>query len=106
MTLQKRFKSNRIMVVLLFAFIVSLTTGCKQNVGTWPPDKVAPIVAKSLEISDLSLVKTDAGMEGTGKRADGETMTVKVTQDSANNKFSWDAKGDRGSFEAGSYELK
>ena len=106
MTLQKRFKSNRIMVVLLFAFIVSLTTGCKQNVGTWPPDKVAPIVAKSLEISDLSLVKTDAGMEGTGKRADGETMTVKVTQDSANNKFSWEAKGDRGFFEAGSYALQ
>lgn len=106
MTLQKRFKSNRIMVVLLFAFIASLTTGCKQNVGTWPPDKVAPIVVKSLEISDLSLVKTETGLGGTGKRADGETVTVKVTQDSANNKFSWEAKGDRGFFEAGSYELK
>lgn len=106
MVLQKLFKSNRNIIVILFAFLASLSAGCKQNVGTWPPDKVAPIVAKSLEISDLSLVKTDAGMEGTGKRADGETMTVKVTQDSANNKFSWEAKGDRGTFEAGSYALQ
>jgi hypothetical protein len=89
-----------------FTLTLFLITGCKQNPGNWPVEKVTPVVAESLKLSDLVLTKTSSGMEGKGKTADGETFTVIVKQDPAQSKISWDAKGDRGSFEEGSFSLQ
>lgn len=98
------FKSVVIKMVLVVMLLPLV--GCKENVGNWPPEKVAPIVGQSLELSDFTLSKVGDTLEGTGKRTDGETVTVKVTQDPTNNKFTWDAKGDRGLVEMGNYTMQ
>jgi hypothetical protein len=90
---------------LVAAIGVTCLSGCKDNPGKWAPDKVATKVAESLEVTDLTLSSTANGLEGTGKRSDGETITVVVKQDSTGGKITWDAKGDRGFVETGSYSL-
>lgn len=88
-------------LVMVIGLVCS--SGCKENPGEWAPDKIATQVASSLEITGLSLTSTATGLEGSGKRADGETISVVVRRDSANKKISWEAKGDRGFVETGSY---
>ncbi len=81
-------------------------TGCAENPGTWSQDKVSAKISESLELTEVSLTKTGDGYDGTGKRADGETLKFVITQDAEAHRMSWDAKGDRGFFEDGFYELK
>jgi hypothetical protein len=90
---------------LVIAISIACLSGCKDNPGKWAPDKVTTKVAESLEVTDLTLNSTANGLEGTGKRSDGETITVVVKQDSAGGTIAWDAKGDRGFVETGSYSL-
>ena len=85
-----------------------LCSGCSQdNPGTWPRDRVSAKVMESLQMTEVTLSPDPAGgFSGTGKRADGETLTLTVTQDAATHRISWDAKGDRGFVEDGYFELK
>jgi hypothetical protein len=95
---------------LLWAVLV--VAGCKDNPGNWPKEKLAEhvkdsLIREGLEVSEVSLTeKEGGGFEGVGKVADGETLKLIVTQDPAAHRIEWDAKGDRGSFLDGSYELK
>ena len=89
-----------------------LVAGCADNPGTWPQDKLAKHVQESLvqqgiEVTNVTLIpKEGGGYEGTAEVADGETLQLIVTQDPAARRLTWDAKGDRGSFLDGFYELK
>jgi hypothetical protein len=85
-----------------------LLAGCAaDNPGTWSQDKLEAKVMESLELTEIALVpKPEGGYDGTGKRADGETLTFTLTQDATAHRFSWNAKGDRGFVEEGYYELK
>lgn len=82
------------------------TTGCKDNPAKWPPDRIASKVAESLEISGLKLTPTANGLEGSGKRSDGETINVTVTLHPDTFEYRYDAKGDRGFVEEGKYLLE
>lgn len=90
----------------ILLLIVAFCLGCKENnPGKWPADQVAVKVSESLELSELVLNATGNGLEGSGKRSDGETVSVIVKQDETDRKISWEAKGDRGFVESGSYFL-
>ena len=81
--------------------------GCRDNPGTWGAEKVSTKIAASLELSDVTLSpRPEGGFSGSGKRADGETITFTISQDAEAHRMSWDAKGDRGFVEEGFYELK
>ncbi|MEZ6134505.1 MAG: hypothetical protein R3C53_06315 [Pirellulaceae bacterium] len=86
--------------------------GCADNPGAWPAEKAASYVKEALieqgvEVTEISLTpKADGGFEGKAKESSGETLKLIITQDAANRRLTWDAKGDRGSFLDGSYELK
>lgn len=83
-----------------------LLVGCKKdNPGTWPVEKVTQKVIESLQLSELELNKSEKGFEGTGKRSDGESFSVQITQDPSSSMISWDAKGDRGTNEIGNFRL-
>jgi hypothetical protein len=103
--------SRKLSAVVIFA-VCLLVSGCADNPGTWPQDKVATLVKDSLvkdglEVTEISLSPKDGGgFEGTGSVAGGETVKLVVTQDAAARRISWDAEGDRGSYFSGSYELK
>ncbi len=58
-----------------------LCSGCSQdNPGTWPRDKVSAKVMESLQMTEVTLSPDPAGgFSGTGKRADGEMLTLTVT---------------------------
>jgi hypothetical protein len=96
----------------LAGFILSLTCllmgGCgRDNPGKWPATRVATQVAKSLEIEGGLTLETSSGtLVGTGKRADGELLSVTVTQHPEKNEIRWEAKGDRGFVETGYYALE
>ena len=79
--------------------------GCGPNPGQWPQEKVAAHLSESLELQDVSLTKTAEGYNGSGMRSDGEKLTFTVTQDPTARKISWDAKGDRGFVEQGSFQI-
>jgi hypothetical protein len=80
--------------------------GCKENPGKWAPAKVSTEVGARLEITGLVLTPSTKGLEGSGKRSDGETITVIVTQDANLGEIRWDAKGDRGFVEEGNFSLR
>lgn len=94
-------------VMFVFALV-----GCGDNPGKWPKEKAAEYVKQSLieqgmEMNDVTLAeKPGGGFEGTGKVADGETLTLTVTQDADDHRLNWEAQGDRGSILDGSYRLK
>jgi hypothetical protein len=57
-------------------------------------------------LSGLNLQpRAEGGFTGTGKREE-ETITVIVTQNPAESRIDWDAKGDRGFVETGFFELR
>lgn len=103
--------SRKLAAGLIFVLCL-LITGCADNPGTWPQDKLADhvkasLVEDGLEVTEISLSpKEGGGFEGTGSVAGGETVKLVVTQDAAARRISWDAEGDRGSYFSGSYELK
>lgn len=99
-----RFRGKAIFAIPLL-LVLLFTTGCKENPAHWPAEKVAEIVAKKLEVSDLTLQPTDSGFEGSGLRSDGETVNVVVTLHPDDFEFRWDGKGDRGFIYEGSYGL-
>jgi hypothetical protein len=79
--------------------------GCADNPGTWPLPKVEAKLTESLQLSDVNMeAAPDGGFTGTGKSAEGETISFSVKQDAAARRISWDAKGDRGFVEEGYYE--
>lgn len=83
-----------------------MLAGCAENPGTWGEDKVKAKIIEKLELEDVTLTANpEGGYTGKGMR-DGETFTVKITQDPAAHRLSWDAESDRGSFEDGFFELK
>lgn len=94
-----------------YACIFSLTllvvfSGCRDNPGKWTTERVAEKVSESLELSSLELTTTADGMEGSGKRSDGETVSVVVELQPQDSKFTWEATGDRGFVESGYFQLK
>ncbi len=99
-------------VKVLVALLVLAVAGCGDNPGKWPKEKVAEHVKESLigqkmDMSDVTLTeKVGGGFEGTGTVAGGETLSLTITQDADNHRLIWEAKGDRGSFLDGSYQLK
>jgi len=102
---------NRKNMRIIFAGLVIigglLTGGCRDNPGTWGAEKVAAKITSSLELSDVTVkARPEGGFAGSGKRADGETITFTIHQDAEAHRLSWDAKGDRGFVEEGFYELK
>ena len=79
----------------------------QKSPGNWPEGKVAAKIQEKLELSELSLVPNpEGGFTGTGKSAEGETFTIKITQDPSQGRLNWDSEGDRGTFDSGFYELK
>lgn len=93
------------LIALLFQCL--MIAGCAENPGKWPEDKVATKIQEKLELSELSMVPNpEGGFTGTGKSAEGETFTIKITQDPAQGRLNWDSEGDRGTFDSGFYELK
>jgi hypothetical protein len=102
MVLVDKFK----LILLILGLSVGLT-GCQDNPGTWQEPKVKVKVMENLELTEATLTPLlEGGFEGSGKRADGETVTFTITQDADAHRMSWDAKGDRGFVEDGFYELK
>ncbi len=103
--------AKNLAIACLFCITLTLV-GCADNPGTWPKEKLAEHVKDSLikegmEMTDVTLSeKEGGGFEGTGMVTGGETLKLIVTQDAAARRITWDAKGDRGSFLDGSYELK
>ncbi len=103
--------SQKLCIGTIFLFCL-LVSGCADNPGTWPQDKLSAHVKESLvkdglEVTEVKLSpKEGGGYERTGSVEGGETLQLVVTQDAAARRISWDAKGDRGSFFSGSYELK
>ncbi|MCC7335991.1 MAG: hypothetical protein IT422_12895 [Pirellulaceae bacterium] len=99
-------------VQALVAMIAFTLVGCGDNPGTWPKEKAAEYIKQSLieqgmEMNEVTLTeKAGGGFEGIGTVAEGETLTLTVTQDADDHRLIWDAKGDRGSFLDGSYRLK
>ncbi len=92
------------LVACLLLGLWACSIGCnRKNPGTWSADKVAAHLSEQLQASDVQLESTPSGFTGTGMRADGETLTIVVAQDPANQEFRWDVKGDRGFVEDGSY---
>lgn len=82
-------------------------TGCrKENPGTWPAEKIEAQLIERFNLSEVSLEKKEGGFEGSGTAEDGETYTFDIKQFPSESKYTWDAKGDRGTFEDGFYELK
>ncbi|HAC91335.1 MAG TPA: hypothetical protein DCF63_12015 [Planctomycetaceae bacterium] len=99
---------NKMVSLLLGAslLLVSLTGCRKDNPGKWPAERVTAKVAESLQLSEFSLSPATNGLEGSGKRADGETLKVVVTLHPDTSEIRWNAKGDRGFEEEGSYQLQ
>ncbi|MBX3420509.1 MAG: hypothetical protein KF752_03025 [Pirellulaceae bacterium] len=96
-----------LLVVCLCGCAILAMSGCRQdNPGSWPVERVTAKVAESLGLSDLNLQNTERGLEGTGKRADGELLKLTVTQHPDEHAIRWEATGDRGFVEEGSYQLK
>jgi len=93
-------------VSLLTLTVVLGLCGCKDNPAKWPTDRVASEVAERLELTGLSLTSTVNGLEGTGQRSDGETVSVIVSLQPETSQFTWEAKGDRGFVEEGYYQLQ
>jgi len=96
---------------IVFIALTSMTvclSGCGDNPGSWPQEKVEAKVVEGLSLSEIALSPSaEAGVfTGTGKNAEGETFTLKVTQNADTKKISWDAKGDRGTMEVGSFSLQ
>lgn len=93
-------------VLVVFSGLL-VFAGCGENPGTWGAEKVSTKIAASLELADVSVTpRPEGGFVGSGKRADGETITFTILQDAEAHRMSWDAKGDRGFVEEGFYELK
>lgn len=91
----------------LFVLCCLIATGCRDNPGKWPAEKVEGQIMRSLEL--VEIIQSDKNPDGftiNGKRSDGETLTITITQDPENSRMSWDAKGDRGFVEQGYHELK
>ncbi len=96
-------------VVVVALTLVIYTVGCeeKKHPGNWAAAEVQAKVKQSLNLSELTVTPDPAGgFQGTGKNAEGETFTIKITQDVAAKKLSWDSKGDRGSNEVGHFEFQ
>lgn len=103
--------AKKLVIACLFCCALTVA-GCADNPGTWPKEKLVEHVKDSLikegvEMTEVTLTeKEGGGFEGTGMVKGGETLKLIVTQDATARRITWDAKGDRGSFLDGSYELK
>ncbi|NND96003.1 MAG: hypothetical protein HKN47_01590, partial [Pirellulaceae bacterium] len=73
---------NRIATICALVLLV-VSLGCRgDNPGTWTNDKVSAKMMESLNLTEITLSPDPSGgFSGTGKRADGETITVTVNQD-------------------------
>ena len=100
-----RWYQKTAVICLVCSF--SCLIGCRDNPGKWPQPKVQAKIQENLELVEATLTPSPSGgFQGSGKRADGETVTFTITQDPAASRMQWDAKGDRGFVEDGFYELK
>lgn len=91
--------------VILLAVLFGLS-GCKENPAKWPNDRIAEKVSESLDTTGLTLTATEKGLEGTGKREDGESVDVIVTLHPESSEIRWNAQGDRGFIEEGKFQLR
>ena len=96
--------------VLTSAILVGfcLVAGCADNnPGNWSQQQVADKMTERFELTDITInPASSGGFEGSGTRADGETITFQVTMDPDNYRINWDAQGDRGFIETdGFYEI-
>ena len=100
---------RRILCLLLF---LGLLSGCSDNPGTWPAEKLEAHVKDSLNregmnITEVSLTSAGEGVyTGTAMDEGGEKLELEVKQEPSAKRLTWDAKGDRGSFLNGSYQLE
>lgn len=83
-------------------------SGCADNVGKWPLEQVEAKVLESLNLAEISLQAADEPgvFRGVGAAGSGETFELTVWQDEAGNELRWEARGDRGTTEVGSYGLE
>lgn len=82
-------------------------TGCADNPGKWPLPKLEAKISENLELTSIELApRPEGGYQGSGQRADGETVKFTITQDPEAHRIEWQAQGDRGFVEDGYYELK
>jgi hypothetical protein len=89
---------------LVWLSILSLiAVGCREasHPGNWNADRVSNYLSERLEASEMKLEPTGKGFQGTAKRADGETLTIDVSQFPARQEFNWTVNGDRGFVEEG-----
>lgn len=84
--------------------LILMTVGCEpSHPGNWGADQIAEKLAERLQASDVKLEPTEKGFRGTGKRADGEILTIDVSQFPERQEFTWTVEGDRGFVEEGFY---
>lgn len=101
MVFGKKFGFSVVMLVCL------LLVGCGDNPGNWPEERVKAKIQEKLELVEVSISeRQEGGFEGSGKRADGETVEFEISQNPDEHQMSWEATGDRGFVEEGFYELR
>ncbi|MEM7474409.1 MAG: hypothetical protein AAF483_05395 [Planctomycetota bacterium] len=90
---------------LVLGMIIFAMSGCNlrpvDNPGEWAVERVTTKMEERCEATEVELTKTAEGFEGTGKRADGETLKIEVTQDAEAQRLDWKVTGDRGFFDEG-----
>ena len=94
----------RFLVVGLFALLI---VGCNPpHPGVWELPKVESHIKQAMELTELKLEPSGAGaFTGTGKSADGESFKLKIKQDVAGKRLSWEYEGDRGTIGDEKYEF-
>lgn len=90
------------------ALLLMCVGGCNQpHPGTWTETQVEAKIQQKMSLAEIDLQPAaDAGkLTGTGKNADGETFDLTVTQDVDGMRLDYEAEGDRGSIESGTFSL-
>ena len=93
------------------ALLTLAVVGCNrvENPATWSQAQLETKLKETLNsefkvnLSELSLTKSDSGYTGTAKTASGETYKVAVTNDAANRKVAYKFESDRGDHIEGDY---
>lgn len=92
--------------------LVSLTlVGCNRvdNPAAWSQAQLETKLKETLKdrfqvnVTEMTLTKSDGGYTGTAKNSTGETYTVAITNDAANKRVAYKLDSDRGDHIEGDY---
>ena len=98
--------SNQIYIYIIIV-LISLTSCQRPHPGNYSQLEVETQVKKSLKLTEIKLAPDPAGgYSGSGKTADGEGFKLKITQDAVQKSLKWNAVGNRGTLEDGSFSFE